>query len=130
MGADAIRCEGLSRGTFSRGRALMRIDRRRFLRTMAILGVVFAYATIVLGGTVRGMGAGLACPDWPLCNGSAIPDLRDPAVAVEYAHRVAAALTSLSILLTMIVAILWFRGQLQLVTLSFITFVILVTQVA
>src|SRR5947209_8277365 len=52
MGADAIRCEGLSRGTFSRGRALMRIDRRRFLRTMAILGVVFAYATIVLVGVV------------------------------------------------------------------------------
>jgi len=106
------------------------LNRRRLLQVLALMGATSAYATIVLGGTVRGMGAGLACPDWPLCNGSAIPDLRDPAVAVEYAHRLAAALTSLSILLTMIVAILWFRGQLQLVTLSFITFVILVTQVA
>src|SRR3989442_3121457 len=33
------------------GLAFMRIDRRRFLRTMAILGAGFAYATIVLGGT-------------------------------------------------------------------------------
>jgi heme A synthase len=106
------------------------LNRRRLLQVLAILGAISAYATIVLGGTVRGMGAGLACPDWPLCNGSAVPDLHDPAVVVEYAHRLAAALTSLSILLTMIVAILWFRPQLQLVILSFMTFAILVTQVA
>src|SRR5256885_4858701 len=76
------------------------------------------------------MGAGLACPDWPFCNGSAIRNLRDPPVAVEYAHRLAAALTSLSILLTMVFAILWFRTERQLVALSFMSFAILVTQVA
>src|SRR5438309_10436311 len=118
MGADAIRCEGLSRGTFSRGRALMRIDRRRFLRTMAILGAVFAYATIVLGGTVRGMGAGLACPDWPLCNGHVVPDLGDPLVAVEYAHRLVAAVTTLFLLATFAVSVLWFRPDLRLVAFS------------
>ena len=55
----------------------MAIDRRRLLQVVAILGALFAYATIVVGGTVRGMGAGLACPDWPLCNGSVVPDLTD-----------------------------------------------------
>jgi len=100
------------------------------LQVVAILGTLSAYATIVLGGTVRGMGAGLACPDWPLCHGSAIPDLRDPTVAVEYAHRLAAALTSLSILLTMVFAILWFRPERRLGTLSFMSFALLVTQVA
>ncbi len=107
------------------------LNRRRFLQAFALLGAISAYATIVLGGTVRGMpGAGLSCPDWPLCNGAIIPNIRDPLVAVEYAHRLAAALTSLSILLTMVFAILWFRPQRQLVTLSFMSFAILVTQVA
>src|SRR2546430_14918521 len=105
MGADAIRCESLSRGTFSRGRALMRIDRRRFLRTMAILGAIFAYATIVLGGTVRGMGAGSACPDWPLCNGSLVPHVGDAGVFVEYVHPLGARLTRVFVLFTPLTAI-------------------------
>jgi cytochrome c oxidase assembly protein subunit 15 len=104
-------------------------DRRRFYQVVAILGAVFAYATIVLGGTVRGMGAGLACPDWPLCKGSIVPDLRDPLVAVEYAHRIVAALTSLCLLLTMVLALLWYRTELRLVTLSGLAFGILVAQV-
>src|SRR6266581_1690448 len=41
-------------------------DRRRFYQAVAFLAAVCAYATIVLGGTVRGMDAGLACLDWPL----------------------------------------------------------------
>src|SRR5213596_2982238 len=65
----------------------MPIDRRRLLQMIAIAGAICAYTTIVLGGTVRGMGAGLACQDWPLCKGHVVPDLRDPLVAIEYAHR-------------------------------------------
>lgn len=108
----------------------MKLNRRRIFQHMAIAATVCAYATIVLGGTVRGMGAGLACPDWPLCNNSVVPDLGDPLVAVEYAHRLVAALTSLFLLLTMAFALLWFRSELRLVTLSFMAFAILVTQVA
>lgn len=26
-----------------------------------------------MGSYVRGMGAGLACPDWPLCDGQVMP---------------------------------------------------------
>src|SRR5712691_2978867 len=107
------------------------LNRRRFLQAFALLGAISAYATIVLGGTVRGMpGAGLSCPDWPLCNGAIIPNIRDPLVAVEYAHRLAAALTSLSVLLTMVIAILWFRPERRLVTLSFMSSALLATQVA
>ena len=107
----------------------MRFDRRRFYQVVAVLAAVSAYTTIVLGGTVRGMGAGLACPDWPLCNGHVVPDLGDPLVAVEYAHRLVAAVTSLSILLTMVMALLWYRGELRLVILSSFALGILVTQV-
>jgi cytochrome c oxidase assembly protein subunit 15 len=105
------------------------IDRRRFYHIVAILGAVFAYATIVLGGTVRGMGAGLACPDWPLCKGSIVPDVGDPLVAVEYAHRMFAALTSLFFLLTTVLALLWYRSELRLITLTGLGFGILVAQV-
>jgi len=107
----------------------MRIDRRRFLRTMASLGAVFAYATIVLGGTVRGMGAGLACPDWPLCNGSLVPNVGDAGVLVEYVHRLVAVLTGLFVLFTLLAAILWFRSEMRLVTLSIVSFAVLATQV-
>jgi len=107
----------------------VRFDRKRFYQVVAILAAVCAYATIVLGGTVRGMDAGLACPDWPLCHGSIVPNLGDSSVAVEYAHRLVAAVTSLSILLTVVLAILWHRTELRLVVLSSVTFGILVAQV-
>src|SRR6266540_2910771 len=50
-------------------------------------------------------------------------------VAVEYAHRLLAALTSLFILLTMAFAVLWHRTQTPIVTLSVMTFAVLVAQV-
>ena len=59
------------------------------------LGRVFAgitaltYGLIVLGALVRAHGAGLACPDWPLCFGEVIPRL-DFRVAFEFGHRVLA----------------------------------------
>jgi cytochrome c oxidase assembly protein subunit 15 len=97
---------------------------------IAVLGAICSYATIVLGGTVRGIpGAGLACPDWPLCHGSVVPNLANPLVAVEYAHRIAAALTSLFILLTFLVCALRFRTYRWLVSLSFASLALLVTQV-
>jgi heme A synthase len=99
------------------------------LQVVAILGTLSAYATIVLGGTVRGMGAGLACPDWPLCNGHLVPPLGDPLVAVEYAHRMVAALTPLFLLLTFLVAFLWFRSDRRLLTFSLASMGLLVTQV-
>jgi len=108
----------------------MPIDRRRLLQVMAILRAVCAYATIVVGGTVRGMAAGLACPDWPLCNGSVVPDLADTGILVEYIHRMVAALTGIFMLSTLVAAVLWFRPEMRIVTLSVMSFAILVTQVA
>ncbi len=47
------------------------------------------YGLIVLGALVRAHGAGLSCPDWPLCFGEVIPQL-DFKVAFEFGHRVVA----------------------------------------
>jgi len=43
-------------------------------------------ANIVLGALVRAHGAGLACPDWPLCFGEVLPRV-DFEVAWEVSHR-------------------------------------------
>lgn len=51
-------------------------------------------ALIALGGSVRAMNAGLACPDWPLCFGDIIPDYH-PQVYFEFLHRVLAGLVAL-----------------------------------
>ena len=40
-------------------------------------------------------GASLACAGWPLCNGARLPDLGDPAVRLNLAHRLLAAATAL-----------------------------------
>ena len=127
-GADSLR--GFIAADFLPPREIrVPIDRRRLLQVVAILGALFAYATIVVGGTVRGMGAGLACPDWPLCNGSLVPDLADTAILVEFVHRFVAALTGLFMLSTLVAALVWFRSEMRIVTLSIMSFAVLVTQV-
>jgi heme A synthase len=108
----------------------MAADRRRLFQIIAILAALFAYSTIVVGGTVRSMGAGLACPDWPLCHGTIVPNLADPLIAIEYTHRLAAALTSLFLFTTMLLALLWFRHEIRIVTLSVMVVSVLATQVA
>lgn len=47
------------------------------------------YVLVVLGALVRANGAGLACPDWPLCFGQVIPEF-DVKVGFEWGHRVLA----------------------------------------
>jgi cytochrome c oxidase assembly protein subunit 15 len=66
-------------------------DAARVRRLAAGFGGLAAatFALIVLGALVRAHGAGLACPDWPLCFGEVIPRL-DFRVAFEFGHRVLA----------------------------------------
>ena len=78
MGAD----DGSRRDAFdpAAGRGLARAF-------FALAGLT--YVLVVLGALVRAHGAGLACPDWPLCFGEVIPRL-DFKVAFEFGHRVLA----------------------------------------
>lgn len=67
------------------------------LRRLALVGAVLAGATyclIVLGALVRAHGAGLACPDWPLCFGRVVPEF-DLRVAFEWGHRAVAGSVAL-----------------------------------
>ncbi len=64
------------------------------------------FGLIVVGSVVRTTNSGLACPDWPLCEGRIVPRL-DPHVLVEWFHRLLALLVSLMVLAT----VLWTAGR-------------------
>lgn len=71
-------------GTSPSRRTAHRLGHRLAYGFLALAGVT--YVLVVLGALVRAHGAGLACPDWPLCFGEVIPQF-DFKVAFEWGHR-------------------------------------------
>jgi heme A synthase len=79
------------------GAAVRRVPHGPRAQTLAFgFGALLALTLglIVLGALVRAHGAGLACPDWPLCFGEFVPEI-DLQVGFEWSHRVAAASVAL-----------------------------------
>lgn len=90
--------------------------------------VIEVFILIALGGSVRIMNAGLACPDWPLCFGDFIPDYH-PQVYFEFIHRVLAGLVSIATAVLMIRLIFFSQAPLALKRLGAFSVVLLLTQV-
>ena len=60
----------------------------RWMRRLAIAGVLLCFLVVVLGAYVRLTAAGLGCPDWPGCYGHVSPTGAAAApVPAEYAQR-------------------------------------------
>lgn len=64
------------------------------MQRLLLVNVILTFTLIVLGGTVRTFGAGLSCPDWPLCFGRWIPPF-DFQVLLEWGHRLLASVVGL-----------------------------------
>ncbi len=58
-------------------------------RLLSLVAAAMAFVLAVLGSWVRINGAGMTCPDWPLCHGALVPDLRG-GVVLEWSHRLVA----------------------------------------
>jgi heme A synthase len=60
-------------------------------RTLARASLAATALLVTIGGLVRATKSGLGCgDDWPHCSGRVIPVFGQPAVAIEFSHRMAA----------------------------------------
>src|SRR3990172_8546945 len=100
----SIRCGPVT----SARRANCRMDNPRAgrgLRALAVGTAAAIYGLIVVGAIVRSTGSGMGCGDhWPLCNGYLIP-LFDLATFIEWSHRLAAAVATVMLFSTTLLAL-------------------------
>ena len=91
---------------------------------------VFTYLYIVVytGALVRHTNSSLACDGWPLCNGQIIPPLVG-SIAVQFGHRVAAALMFLVILALAIHVYRHYRNEWALRVTVLISLILVTIQV-
>ncbi len=79
-------------------------------RQLSVITVFIAFVHLLFGNIVSGTNSGMGCgPHWPLCQGQLLPPLSDPALVIEWTHRLFAVLVGLSILATALVA--WRRER-------------------
>jgi cytochrome c oxidase assembly protein subunit 15 len=88
-----------SRSWLTPGDVVAPVDDSR-LRGWTTVVCVATFAQILLGATMRHLGAGLAIPDFPLAFGGLLPPAWPLPVAIHFAHRVGAVVVVLLIAAT------------------------------
>src|SRR5450432_498780 len=59
----------------------------------AVVTAVATFVLLLIGGLVNPTGSSLACPDWPLCHGTAFPQMVG-GVQFEHSHRIVAGVVA------------------------------------
>jgi protoheme IX farnesyltransferase len=70
-------------------------------RSLAPVAAGLAFVLAVVGSWIRINGAGMTCPDWPLCHGAVVPALIG-GVVLEWSHRMLALLESVVVAATIL----------------------------
>jgi heme A synthase len=73
----------------------------RTFRILTVAGAAVAWAIAMLGSWTRINGAGMTCPDWPLCRGAVVPVLQG-GVVLEWTHRALAGVETLIVVAAVI----------------------------
>ncbi len=95
---------------------------------LSLATAVSVYILIVIGGLVASYGYGLACPDWPLCNGQIVPTLTTP-VIVEYTHRLWTLVVTALVIATTVFAWKKYHWGSMVTVISTLTFILLLGQI-
>ncbi len=98
----------------------------RALLGWSLATTVGVYLLMLLGGVVSSSGAGLACPDWPLCHGRLVPPLEGP-VLLEYGHRLMASLVGVMVVVT--AGLAWRTGRREIRAAAVLALLLLLVQV-
>ncbi|MHA2098396.1 MAG: COX15/CtaA family protein [Candidatus Kariarchaeaceae archaeon] len=106
----------------------MDVISRKYQYSVYILAIS-TYILILLGAYVKAIGAGLACPDWPLCHDKLIPNLSDDLIFAEWFHRLWAALNGFFLLYVFYLSIQYKKTIPQLYGLSGILVILYAVQV-
>ncbi|MBM7095907.1 MULTISPECIES: COX15/CtaA family protein [Alteribacter] len=91
--------------------------------------ITYMYFVVYTGAFVKHTGASSVCRGWPLCNGQLIPPL-EGRVAVQFGHRVAAALLFIVILIMLVQLWKKYKTEKVILWVGILSFILVSIQVA
>jgi len=100
----------------------------RTFQGVSVVTALSIYVLIVLGGLVASTDSGLACPDWPLCNGLVLPYLTIN-VLIEFTHRVWTIEVTVMVIATLLMAWKYYKRMSKVTLFATLTFVLLLAQI-